>query len=147
MVHVKAGQRTWGGSGGRPGAHTGIIETLAFTLRKTGHHRTVPSKELLLNEWLTKHHDRRHKGPSGAQGNLQPHPEGQGGLLGGSNNGPGPSRRKGGGRNLNRTVASAGKWHGEEAVLGTGQQNNVYGVGHLGWDQVSRGQDTEGLEC
>lgn len=123
-----------------------IIETLALTLRKTGHHRTVPSKELLLNEWLTKHHDRRHRGPRGAQENLQPHPEGQGGLLGGSNNGPGPSRRKGGGRNLNRTVASAGKRHGEEATRGTGQQNKVYGVGHLGWDQVSRRQDTEGLE-
>lgn len=30
---------------------------------------------------------------------------------------------------------------------GIGQQNKVCGVGHLGWDKVSRGQDTEGLEC
>lgn len=46
-----------------------ITETLAFTRRKLGSHCTVSSKELLLKEWLSKHQDRRHRGPLGAREN------------------------------------------------------------------------------
>lgn len=33
-----------------------------------------------------------------------------------------------------------------QVVWGTGPWNKVYRLGRLGWDTVSRGQDTEGLE-
>lgn len=58
------------GLGEDPGPTQVITETLAVTLRKMGSHGTVLSKELLLNEWLTKHHDRRHRGPRGVWENI-----------------------------------------------------------------------------